>query len=166
MTRAAPGPSTHLSSGTFLLVGLLLLGGATGCERATVDPAVAERPLPSPEDPVDGELAQAGETLYRRTCLACHRLEGEPLVGPNLGDVTRRRTPEWIRAMVLEPDSMLRHDPEARALLERYRVPMIDTGLDEAHFRAVLEYLRREAGDGDGPGHGSPPATGTPGASR
>jgi hypothetical protein len=40
---------------------------------------------------------------------------------------------------------MLRADAEARALLERYKVPMTDTGLDEARFRAVLAFLIRTA---------------------
>jgi mono/diheme cytochrome c family protein len=114
-----------------------------------VDPSVAEGPLPSPEDPVDATLADAGEAIFGRQCLACHRLEGPELVGPNLGDVASRRGFDWIRGMVLSPDSMLRVDAQAQALLDRYKVPMTDTGLDEARFRAVLAFLRRSAGQGE-----------------
>lgn len=87
-------------------------------------------------------MAEVGGALYRQRCAACHRLDGQPLVGPSLEDVVERRSPEWIRGIVLNPDSMLRTDAEARSLLERYQVPMPDTGLGHAGFRAVLEYLR------------------------
>lgn len=131
-----------------ILLLALALATASGCERVEVDPSVAERPLPSTADPVDTRLAEAGATLFQRQCVACHRLEGDEVVGPNLGDVADRRESAWIRGMVLEPDSMLANDPVAAALLERYKVRMPDTGLDEARFRAVLEYLRRVAREG------------------
>lgn len=130
-----------------LLVAPLLLAACERVEVDRVDPSVAEGPLPSPGDPVDPVLADAGADIYQKRCVACHRLEGEDLVGPPLGRVAARRDYEWIRGMVLAPDSMLRVDEQARALLERYKVPMNDTGLDEARFRAVLEFLRRSAGE-------------------
>lgn len=95
-----------------------------------------------PGEPVDTALAAQGAVLFQKQCVACHTLDGSTVVGPSLRDVTERRSYAWIRGMVMAPDSMLRVDPDARALLERYRVPMIDTGLDEARFRAVLEFLR------------------------
>ena len=135
------------------LLALLALG-AGGCERVDVDPSVAEGPLPSPAAPVDSALAEAGRTIYERRCLACHALDGREVVGPSLAGVTGRRDYPWIRGMVLSPDSMLRVDAEAQALLERYDVPMMDTELDEARFRAVLEFLRMEDAEESG---GSPP---------
>lgn len=140
---------------TLLFAGTALLGG---CERIEVDPDWAAAPLPTANDPVDPAMAEVGGALYRQRCAACHRLDGQPLVGPPLEDVVERRSPEWIRGIVLNPDSMLRSDAEARALLERYQVPMPDTGLGHAGLRAVLEYLRgvaartgRETGiDGEG----------------
>ncbi len=130
----------------------LVLVAVPACERIEVDPAVAERPLPAPGDPLDTTLAEAGELLFRRKCAACHTLDGRAVVGPSLDDVAARRSYPWIRAMVLAPDSMLRVDEDARALLEVYGVPMVDTGLDEPHFRAVLEYLRMKASDAAAPG--------------
>lgn len=112
-----------------------------GCRAVDIDPAVADAPLPATDDPVDPELVAAGETLYRRSCIACHDRD-DSLVGPALGDVTRRRSPEWIRAIVLSPDSMLANDSTARALLETYAVPMTDLQLDEARYRAIWEYMR------------------------
>lgn len=138
---------TVLAIRPLLLLALVL---PAACERVEIDPSVAQRPLPAPGDPVDAALAEAGAAVYQKRCAACHRLEGPDLVGPTLGDVADRRDYEWIRGIVLAPDSMLRVDEDARALLDRYRVPMIDTGLDEPRFRAVLEFLRRTAAGGSG----------------
>lgn len=118
-------------------VGLVL----ASCQEVEIDPVVAEAPLPRADAPVDPELAAAGETLYRRSCIACHDRD-QALVGPPLGDVTERRSPEWIRAMVLSPDSMLANDSTARALLDTYAVPMSDLQLDEVRYRAIWEFLR------------------------
>ncbi|HZD05056.1 MAG TPA: cytochrome c, partial [Longimicrobiales bacterium] len=126
-----------------LLLAALLAALLTSlsCQRVDIDPSVAERPLPRADDPVDPELAAAGETLFRRSCVACHDWT-RPVVGPPLGGVTERRSPEWIRAMVLSPDSMVATDSVAAALMDTYAVPMANLQLDEVRFRAIWEYLR------------------------
>jgi len=113
----------------------------TACESVDIDPSVAERPLPRAGDPVDAELAAAGETVFLRSCVACHDWE-KPLVGPALAGVTERRSPEWIRSMVLSPDSMLVTDSVVRTLHGDYPVPMPDLQIGEVRFRAIWEYMR------------------------
>ena len=116
----------------------------SACERGPqLDPALADTPLPSPDTPIDAALAEAGGWYFQRNCLACHAIGGDAaLVGPNLAGVTQRREIPWIAAMIRRPDSMLVHDDTARALLERYRVPMVNRELDGAKLRAILEFLR------------------------
>lgn len=123
---------------SWLLAALTMV---VSCQPVDLDPSVADTPLPRADDPVDAQLAAGGETLYRRSCVACHDRH-KALVGPPLGDVAERRSPEWIRAMVLSPDSMLATDSTARALLNTYAVPMTDLQLDEVRFRAIWEYMR------------------------
>jgi len=98
---------------------------------------------PEPGSPIDREMARAGERWYRiRGCLACHPIQGPDAAGPNLANVTRRRDYEWFRGMTMRPDSMLRVDPVAQELLEIYRIPMPNLGVDELRTRAIWEYLR------------------------
>jgi mono/diheme cytochrome c family protein len=128
---------------------MLLIGGAlagwSACadgEGYGIDGSVVERPLPAPGAPVDTALARAGGRVFQDRCVACHKLGPGVAVGPDLLGVFERREPAWIHAMVSNPDSMLRADSVARALLYSYQVPMIDTELGEAEVRAVMEFLR------------------------
>ncbi len=91
--------------------------------------------------PVDRELAEAGAEVFRVKCAACHKID-EDYVGPALGAVTERRTPEYVMNMILNPDEMVARHPEVKALLAQYYTPMPDQNLSEADARAVLEYLR------------------------
>ena len=104
---------------------------------------------PAPGSPIDWEMSEAGERWYRvRGCLACHSLDSVDVAGPPLRGITQRRDYEWFRGMVMRPDSMLLVDPTAQGLLQMYRVPMPNQGMDELRTRAVWEYLRMR----DGPG--------------
>lgn len=125
------------------VMGLLVLA-LTACDPGLgVDPAWANVPLPDPGWTVRSEMADVGAELYARNCTACHALDGDGIVGPNLRDVTRRRSPEWIRAMIAHPDSMLANDSIAAGLLEEYQIPMVNRRLDDARVRAVVEFLWR-----------------------
>ena len=109
---------------------------------------------PAPEDPVDPEMAAAGEDLYRRLgCAGCHSLGQGDFQGPDLVGVTVRRDYPWFRGMVMRPDSMIRWDRDAQILAERFRAPMPDQGASELQTRALWEYLRRV--DGAGPSRGA-----------
>ena len=93
---------------------------------------------------LDHELAEEGAEVFSVKCSACHKLE-ERYVGPPLGDVTERRTPEYIMNMILNPEEMVARHPEVKALLAQYYTPMPDQQLTEQDARAVLEYLRAPA---------------------
>lgn len=98
---------------------------------------------PDPAAPIDREMAEAGERWYRvRGCLACHAFQGDGAAGPGMSGVTLRRDYDWFKGMVMRPDSMLQVDPVARQLLEVYRIPMPNQGVDELRARAMWEYLR------------------------
>ncbi len=108
--------------------------------------------LPEPGDPVDDSLASLGAELFRAKCASCHAVRGESPIGPELAGVTERRSPAWLQAMILAPDSMVREDPAAQSLKIRYQVQMmVPGGIDAVETRAVLEFLRRvDAGPREG----------------
>ena len=111
-------------------------------------PASADAPWPAEGAPVDTALARAGERLFARGCAACHTVGGGRLSGPDLAGLLERREPDWIRGMVLSPDSMLRFDPVARALLAEYRLPMPASNLSPRELRAVVEHVRAAGSEG------------------
>ncbi len=90
---------------------------------------------------VDLNLAKKGEELFNIKCSACHKLE-ERYVGPSLKGITKRRTPEWIMNMILNPEEMTKKDPIAQKLLEEYLTQMVAQVKDTSEARAILEYFR------------------------
>jgi hypothetical protein len=135
----------------FVLVGFALVGCGDREDWSPLDGPWdpdhprAEAILAEPDlgDPIDEEMAEAGERWYRvRGCLACHPMEGGPATGPAMGGITERREYDWFKGMVMRPDSMVREDPVARELMEVYRYPMPNQGVDELRVRAMWEYLR------------------------
>lgn len=91
--------------------------------------------------PLDEALADEGEAIFRTKCSACHKLD-ERYVGPPLGDVLERRTPEYAMNMMVNPAEMVQRHPAARELLATYLTPMPNQNVTEADARALLEYLR------------------------
>jgi len=59
-----------------------------------------------------------------------------------MSGVTKRRSPEWVMNMMLNPEQMLAENPTAMALLKEYSAPMANQNLTNDDARAVLEFLR------------------------
>lgn len=97
---------------------------------------------------IDDDLAEEGEEIFETKCSACHKLDAR-YVGPELGTVLDRRTPEYVMNMILNPEEMVQKHPDAREMLTQFLTPMPNQQLTEDDARAVLEYLREEAGDED-----------------
>lgn len=93
---------------------------------------------------VNVELAQQGQALFDVKCAPCHKVD-ERYIGPPLGGVVKRRTPEYIMNMMLNPDEMVKKHPEAQKLLAKYLAPMTYQNVSEADARALLEFLRTQA---------------------
>jgi mono/diheme cytochrome c family protein len=90
---------------------------------------------------LDEALAAKGQTVFSGTCAACHKLDAR-YVGPALSGVTKRRAPEWIMNMILNPAGMTQSDETAKALLGEYMTQMsVNVTQDDA--RALLEYFRK-----------------------
>ena len=90
------------------------------------------------------EDVKKGEALFAsKGCVACHKIGGGKLVGPDLKGVTARRDEKWIKQMILRPDVMVKEDDVAKKLLGEYFVPMPNQNVDpKAELPFLFSYLK------------------------
>jgi mono/diheme cytochrome c family protein len=91
---------------------------------------------------IDSSMADKGKQIFEMKCSACHKFE-ERVVGPALKDITKRRTPEWIMNMILNPVEMTQKDTVAQDLLAEYLTQMTFQNISETEAREILEYFRQ-----------------------
>ncbi|MFN3874198.1 MAG: c-type cytochrome [Ignavibacterium sp.] len=91
--------------------------------------------------PIDPKLVKKGEEIFNTKCVACHKLD-ERYVGPAQRDVFKRRTPEFIMNMMLNPTEMQEKHPVVKKLLAEYMTQMTNQNLSFDDARAILEYFR------------------------
>lgn len=93
---------------------------------------------------IDKDMAKHGLRIFDVTCTSCHKYD-ERYVGPALGDVTKKRTPEYIMNMILDTETMIEKDDTVKCLLQTYLLKMPNMQVDEKDARSVLEHLREKA---------------------
>jgi mono/diheme cytochrome c family protein len=138
-----------------LFVALLLLPPLAGCgsksadsKSSTSSPAAAasvskyDSGPRAGEEPIQEELAKAGEQLFKdKGCSACHSF-GKRLSGPDLAGVSMRRTAQWMENQILHPDVMVKEDPISRQLMAVHALQMPNQGLTPEEARSVIEFLK------------------------
>lgn len=94
-------------------------------------------------DGIDDAMAARGKEVFEAMCSACHKMD-KKFIGPNMADVTKRRAPEWIMNMIMNPEEMIAKDPIAKQLLiESNMAVMANQNINEEDARAILEYFRK-----------------------
>lgn len=94
------------------------------------------------EDEINQNLATKGEQLFKSKCLACHKAT-QRFIGPPMAGIYKKRSPEWVMNIIMNPDEMLKKDPVAIALLEEYNnTIMINQNIPEEEARAMAEWFR------------------------
>ncbi|WP_019039112.1 c-type cytochrome [Psychroflexus tropicus] len=94
-------------------------------------------------DGIDEAMAGRGKEVFNNLCTACHKMD-KKFVGPAISGVTKRRSPEWIMNMILNPEEMIKKDPIAKRLLvENNMAVMANQNVSEEDARAILEYFRQ-----------------------
>jgi len=90
------------------------------------------------------EDIKKGEAFFSsKGCVACHKVGGGKLVGPDLKGVTARRDETWIKKMILRPDVMVKEDAVAKKLLAETFVPMPNQNVDpKTELPFILSYLK------------------------
>ena len=147
---SSPWLLTIALSGLIALAGCGGGGGGAAKEQtggATATPAGVSKYDQGPraaETPVDHELAEKGEELFKsKGCSACHAF-GKKVTGPDLAGASQRRTSRWLEAQILHPDLMVKEDPIARQLFAAHALQMPKQGLSAEEARAVIEYLKHQ----------------------
>lgn len=95
---------------------------------------------------IDESMVKSGHEVFETKCSACHKMD-ERYVGPALGTVATRRTPEYVMNMILDTETMIQNDDTVKCLLQEYLVQMPNQSVDEKDARNVLEYLRKEGAE-------------------
>jgi len=92
-------------------------------------------------DEIDQEMVAKGREIFTAKCEVCHAMQGEK-VGPSLGDVVERRSPEFVINFILNPGENVLNHPVGLDLIEEHHteMPYRDVTMEEA--RAIYEYLR------------------------
>ncbi|MEM9686086.1 MAG: cytochrome c [Bacteroidota bacterium] len=94
------------------------------------------------DDDVDQELASRGAQIFNAKCTACHKAD-QKFIGPSMAGIYKRRSPEWVMNIILNPDEMLEKDPVAKALLKAYNnTVMLNQNIQEEEARAMAEWFR------------------------
>ncbi len=85
-----------------------------------------------------------GETLFRKICTPCHTVGVGNRVGPDLRDVTKRRSDKWLSAFIMSPGKMRRSGDVAALELDKAfpGVRMPELGLTANDAKDLIGYLK------------------------
>ena len=90
---------------------------------------------------INQDMANKGKAIFEQKCISCHKFN-EKLVGPPLAGVTKKRKPEWIMNMMLNPVEMTQKNPAAQELYRQFLVQMTYQDVTQDDARSILEYFR------------------------
>ncbi len=88
--------------------------------------------------------AQDGEATFKQICSACHTIGKGKLVGPDLANVTKRRTNEWLLKFIKSSQTLIKSgDKTADSVFQAYgSIVMPDQpDLDDSKINAVLTFI-------------------------
>jgi nitrite reductase (NO-forming) len=92
----------------------------------------------APTDPV----ALQGKLNFELKCIACHSIAGGDKIGPDLHQVTRRRTGDWIARWIKDPMPMQQSDPIGKELLAKYKIAMPNQNASDAEIQGYVAYFK------------------------
>ncbi|NCQ19161.1 MAG: cytochrome C [Ignavibacteria bacterium CG_4_8_14_3_um_filter_37_9] len=92
---------------------------------------------------VDAAKAAEGKKLFEAKCAQCHKLD-ERYTGPAIRNVTKRRTPEYVINMIMNPEEMVKKHPEAKKLFALHATQMTFQNVTQDDAFKILDYFRSE----------------------
>jgi nitrite reductase (NO-forming) len=124
----------HFANASQGAIGIIAAGGAAGG-----DPE--HHNIPSTAAPSE-PTALKGKLAFESKCLACHSIAGGDKLGPDLYGVSKRRDDAWLTRWLRSPEQMLQSDAAAKALLDKYKIPMPNQGLGEDEIKQYVAYFK------------------------
>ena len=113
------------------------------CQDRSSPPAAAATAAEPAAPASAGDPVHGKELFTTKTCNACHQMDAK-VVGPPLRGVVAKRGEEWVIRMIKSPDTMVKEDPAAKALLDEYKTPMPNLQLADEEVHAIVAYLKSE----------------------
>jgi cytochrome c len=91
---------------------------------------------------IDQAMVDRGAALFKTNCTACHKIN-KRFIGPSPTGIMKRRSPEWIMNMILDPSLMAEQDQCAKDMLVEFNgAAMANQNMTEEQARDILEYFR------------------------
>ncbi len=112
------------------------------------DPHRGEGKFDKDFDPgaIEADRAAEGKSIYNSTCIGCHKLTDERLVGPGWKGVTDKHSAAWILNFLTNTDEMLDKDPELQEQLEICMVRMPNQNLTDDEAKSIYDFMRKNDG--------------------
>ncbi len=88
-----------------------------------------------------------GENIFKKTCIACHTIGRGRLVGPDLKDVDKKQSEDWIINFVKSSQRMIKSgDPDAVAIFNEFnKIIMPDQALTDAQIKDIIIYIKQQS---------------------
>lgn len=124
----------HFANASQGAIGLIDAGSTPGA-----DPE--HHNIPATSAPTDPAAVKA-KLAFESKCLACHSIGAGDKLGPDLLGVTKRRDEAWLTRWLKSPEQMLQTDATAKALLDRWKIPMPNQGLSDDEIKGYIAYFK------------------------
>ncbi|MGQ0814313.1 MAG: c-type cytochrome [Gemmatimonadota bacterium] len=95
---------------------------------------------------VNAELAQTGAKLWSaKACMSCHTIGKGKVIAPDLAGLFERRTVEWVKTWLKEPEPMFESDDAVKAMVNEYNgLKMPDMKLSAEEIEALMHYIAEQ----------------------
>lgn len=129
----------HFANASQGAIGLIAAGGAP--EGGGAEAGMEHHNIPATAAPSEPN-AQKGKLAFESKCLACHSIGGGDKMGPDLYGTTKRHDDAWLTRWLKSPEEMFKTDPTAKAMLEKWKIPMPNQGLGDEEIKQYIAYFK------------------------